>query len=254
MRRNNSGFGASARRITLAIAGTAVLGVAALAPVATAAPARHQAVTASKSPAVASIAASCPAAPKRPAKSTAYTLSGYRWNPSETITYVVDTARVPNSQVKARVSDARRAMRAAAKDTGLVVSYRGTETKLVNAMTHPRLVQFEYANISGGVGVKPSLYNYFGTKQMYSAVIKVQSTTVTGYGAYNRTHPERSAEGHLLLFGVGETFGLFPVKDTYREVMNKLAREHFYYSSYQAGDTYGLWLVGSSKGCGGFQH
>jgi hypothetical protein len=255
--RNRFGSGARSWGATLAVAGGVALGIAALAPVATAAPAGHRAVTAIKvsaKPAAPSISASCPAAPKRPAKSKGYKLNGYRWNPSETIKYVVDTARLPSSQVKARVSDARRAMREMAADTGLVVSYRGTETKLLDAMTHPRLVQFEYANISGGIGVKPNLYNYFGTKQMYSAVIKVQSTTVTGYGSYNRKHPERSAEGHLLLFGVGETAGLAPVKDTYREVMNGVAREHFYYNSFQRGDKYGLWLVGSSKGCGGFQH
>ena len=253
------------RRAALGVVGCAALGVSVVAPVASAASSSsHHAAPALRATALPAssveattpsvVAASCPRAPKAPRRNTNYAVNGLRWDPKDTIKYEVDTARLRQSQVKARVSDARRAMREAAKYSGLIVSYRGTESKLKNATKEPFLVQFEYSNLSGGRGVAVSPYVFVGTHQMFGAVVDIQSTTSTGYGRYDTRHPEHSAEGHLLLFGVGGTFGLKAVKTSDRQVMNPHSSKRFYYESYQGGDKYGLYKVGASRGCGGFRH
>jgi hypothetical protein len=198
--------------------------------------------------------AACPAPPSRPATSTAYKLSGYRWDPAETIDYVLDTARVPAAQQKARIADIRTAMREAAKYSGLTVKYKGTEAKLVSPTTHRQLVQFEYSYLRNDVGVNTNIYNYSGTDQLLGGTVDVRSSTTTGYGPFDVKHPLASPEGHLLLFGVGETVGLNPVKTTYRQVMNPESSKSYYYDAYQAGDRFGLWKVGASAGCTGFKY
>ncbi|HLI02469.1 MAG TPA: hypothetical protein VKV06_16895 [Acidimicrobiales bacterium] len=232
------------RRVAAIVVAVATVGAAALLPLVDAA--------ASVAP------AGCPKAPPRPATSTEYRTDGYRWNPSETIYYRVDTARLRSSQIKARVADAKRAMRASSTYSGLAVRYLGTESKLKSPSTHDRLVQFEYAELPKvkGVreGVSVNLFFYHGTKQMYSATIDTQITTATGYGPFDPGHPTRSAEGHLLLFGVGLTMGLAEGSIKWPVVMNPTTSTHSYYTRYQAGDRFGLWKVGASAGCGGFKY
>jgi hypothetical protein len=238
------------RRRAKAVTGCAALAAGLLGPVgvASAAPAAHRTVgvPAAVHPAA---AASCPKAPKAPPADKYYKLLGVRWNPSHTIRYSVDTDHLARSQVRTRVADVEKAMRAASALSGLPVAYAGTESKAKSPAFET--VQFEYTTSGSLASTNPYILTVNGadTDQLYAGVVDVRSDTATGYGRFSSTHVP---EGHELLFVAAGILGLAPVSGTDRQVMNPDVSAAHFEESYQGGDKRGLYEVGSVKGCGGF--
>jgi hypothetical protein len=257
------GFGV--RRRAAALLGCAALGAGALttgvagaAAASAAAGAARAAASVAAIPAPAAAAAppaSCPPAPKAPADDPYYKLSGLRWDPKDTITYRIDTARLASSQVAARVADVKRAFAYADRWTGLRFSYGGTESAL--RKPSPQVVQVEYLASTSPVVAKSYYYarplRPPTKRELAAGLVTITLSSKTGYGAFDSSRPIASPEGRSLLFGVGVVLGLEPVSTKWRQVMDPRFSKAHYYESFQPGDRRGLWRIGAAAGCGGFE-
>lgn len=160
-----------------------------------------------------------------------------RWNPCDTVHYVVVPAGGPGGWQ----NDVNNDISQAANATGLSFVSDGTAS---SAPSNYRGIVISWASqLSGGDTVGLTTYSYYNSPgiapQIISSTVQLLSSLRAGGGT--------SGEQPVLLHELGHSLGLGHVNAA--EVMNPVDQG---YSAYEAGDLNGLTHLGASQGCSGF--